>query len=135
MTKTALFTTAAAVSAAVLALPLLASSASASATSKLMSCQFDTKNKVVDCCQRVIRDEKRPMWMPAGNGGCASVAKCVGGGKKPSAVAIAYVPTRKPKCGIYIPQIQDGGGSNDDTPGTPNRPSRQTPGNNGNTKP
>ena len=132
MTKNTLFSTAAAaLSAAVLAMPLLAGSASASTTSKLMSCQFDTKNKVVDCCQRVLRNEKRPMWMPAGNGGCSTVAKCVGGGKG-GKVAISYVaaPGRKPKCGIYIPPTNDNGGRDDDK-----RPSPPSRGDNGNTKP
>jgi hypothetical protein len=87
---------------AMFALPVISSDANASATSQLMRCQFNTKQKVVDCCQRVLRDERKPQWMKATGGNCSSAAVCVPGGRQGRA-ALSFASAKpKPKCFIKI---------------------------------
>ena len=102
MTKnTILATAAAALSAVVLAMPLLAGSASASTTSKLLNCQSSSKQKVVDCCQRILSKNDRPQWMTQGSDSCSNAVKCIVGQRK---------------CYVYIPnQIDTGRSSRDRT--------------------
>lgn len=87
---------------ALMAMPLFAGSANAGATSDLMRCKFNTKQKVVDCCQRILHDQQKPQWLPGGEGNCAAATKCVGTYKSRQVAAIAYVPA-KPRCFITIP--------------------------------
>jgi hypothetical protein len=115
---------------ALLGYALLASSAQASVTSELNKCRYDTKQKVIECCNRVLRDEDKPQWMLESNRNCRSAAVCFGqakGGGSP--VAIAYVAAKpKKKCFIKIQlETYDGG----DTPDIPQIeiPQRQPRGN------
>lgn len=93
---------------AILALPLLVGDAKASTTSKLLNCRYDTRQKVMDCCQRVLRTESRPYWISSGTGSCGSVVKCVGGGKKATYATVANKPKR---CSIVIPNDDSSRGS------------------------
>jgi hypothetical protein len=90
--------------AALIAIPLMISGAQASTTGKLLACQANSKQGVVDCCERILRTNKRPLWMIGGGSSCNSAAVCRGGsssgGEKLSAAFVA-APKR---CGIYIPQ-------------------------------
>jgi hypothetical protein len=103
---------------AIFALPAISSDANASATSQLMRCQFNTKQKVVDCCQRVLRDERKPQWMKEASGNCSSAAVCVPG-KKQGRSPISFVAAKqKPKCFIKIRNYDEPikGGESPDTP-------------------
>jgi hypothetical protein len=121
--QTSLSLSAVAVIGSLLAMPLLTSEANASVTSQLMNCQFNSKQKSIDCCQKILRSEKKPIWMVNAGGSCSSVVKCVGGGNAPRPLSITYVPKPK-KCIVYIPDENgnDGGRQHD----TPQRPSRPT---------
>jgi uncharacterized membrane protein len=112
--------TALALTGAFLALPLLVGDAKANTTSKLMNCRYDTRQKVMDCCQRVLRSESRPYWISSGTGSCGSVVKCVGGGKKPSYSTVASVVSKPKRCFIAIPS-EDSGGRNSSSEAQPER--------------
>jgi hypothetical protein len=105
--------------AAFVAMPLMMSGAQASTTTKLLSCQADSRQKVVDCCQRILRTSTRPYWISSGTGACGAVVACKPGGK-PSKPTFAAVAPKPKKCVVYIPgEDTIGGGKGDDTP-TPN---------------
>jgi hypothetical protein len=116
--QTGMTLTAFAMVGAFLALPLLVGDAKANATSKLMNCRYDTRQKVMDCCQRVLRTESKPYWISSGLGSCSGAVRCVGGGKKPTYATIAAI---KPKrCFIVVPQDDGQHGGTTDQP-TPQR--------------
>jgi hypothetical protein len=120
--------TALAITAAFLALPLLVGDAKASTTSKLMNCRYDTRQKVMDCCQHVLRTEAKPYWISSGTGSCRSVVRCVGGGTKPSYATVAAVVNKPKRCFIVQPNIEShsDGSSIDSTP--QRTPNERTPG-------
>jgi hypothetical protein len=103
--STILAVSAASLSAALLSLSLLSAPANASTTSMLMNCKYNTKQKVIDCCQRILRKQPKPIWLEEGSSGCAAVAKCSKTGPSHS---ITYVPQR---CYIQIPSEGGGTGS------------------------
>jgi hypothetical protein len=63
---------------ALFALPAISSDANASATSQLKRCQFNTKQKVIDCCEHVLRTERKPFWIHDARGSCETLAVCTG---------------------------------------------------------
>lgn len=83
---------------AFMALPMLVGEAQASTTSKLMNCRFDTRQKVMDCCQRVLRTETRPYWISSGSGACSGAVQCYGGGNRQS-----YASNTRRRCYIALP--------------------------------
>jgi hypothetical protein len=101
--------------AVIVAMPLMMSGAQASTTTKLLSCQADSRQKVVDCCQRILRTNTRPYWISSGTGACGAVVACKAGkSSKPTFAAVVAPPK---KCVVYIPEIDTiGGGKGDDTP-------------------
>jgi hypothetical protein len=109
--------TALALTGAFLALPLLVGDAKASTTSKLMNCRYDSRQKVMDCCQRVLRTESKPYWISSGTGSCSSVVKCVGGGKYGATASIVNKPKR---CFVVIPN-EDSHGDNSSAEAQPER--------------
>ncbi len=112
----------------VFVMPLVASTANANTTMKLLNCRFDSKSKVEDCCEKIMRTNAKPYWIAGGGGSCGSVIKCVGGGKS-SPVAATFVAAVKPKkCFVYIPEVESIGGS--DTPDLVRTPTRRSPGKN-----
>jgi hypothetical protein len=127
MTKTTLLAaTAATFATALLAIPLLAGSANASVTSKLQNCRYDSREKVISCCEKVVRRGVKPFWMVQAGGTCGSVVVCKGGGKtsgRPVA-AISVVAPRKPKCFVDMTPDDTIKGGGPDTPNTPRTPSR-----------
>jgi hypothetical protein len=104
---------------ALFALPAISSDANASATSKLMNCQFNSMQKTIDCCEKVLRKEDKPLWMIGSGTNCKSVAKCFGGGTVNS---ISYVPQRR--CRIVI--LEQDGGNGDRQRGRSQRSGRQS---------
>ncbi len=109
--------TALALTGAFLALPLLVGDAKASTTSKLLSCRYDTRHKVMDCCQRVLRTESKPYWISSGTGSCSSVVRCAGGGKYGATALIVKKPKR---CYVAIPN-EDSHGDNSSAEVQPER--------------
>jgi uncharacterized membrane protein len=126
--QTGLTLTALAVTAAFIVLPSLVTDAKASTTSQLLNCRYDTRQKVMDCCQHVLRTNTRPYWISSGAGSCSAVAKCVGGGKQPTSYAAAVVPPKAKKCFIAIPLEDAIGGGKSSDPGPSSRPEGQRPG-------
>jgi hypothetical protein len=78
-------------------------SAHADVTGQLMQCKTFSKQKVISCCDRIIKYNKKPIWMIENNQSCHTAVKCIL--KKPS---ITYV--RKPLCYVDV-NIPIGGGS------------------------
>jgi hypothetical protein len=64
--------------AAVIAMPLMSSGASADATSSLKNCKYNSRAKTVDCCNKVIRQYRKPLWMRTSDKGCSDVVSCYG---------------------------------------------------------
>jgi hypothetical protein len=103
--------------AAIIAIPMLVSGAQASTTTKLLSCQANSKQKVVDCCERILRTNTRPYWISSGTGACGGVVVCKGGGKPSKTVLTAVVAAKPKRCMVYVPgEDTIGGGNGDDTP-------------------
>jgi hypothetical protein len=119
--QTSLSLSAVAVIGSLLAMPLLTSEANASVTSQLMNCQFNTQQKSVDCCQKILRTQKKPIWMINAGGSCSAAVKCVGGGSR-GRFAISAVRTYR-KCRVYI--LDENGGDGGRFKDTPQRPTRQ----------
>lgn len=108
--------------------PLMFTGAQASTTTKLLSCQANTKQKVVDCCERILRTNTRPYWISSGSGACGAAAVCSGGGKPPKTYA-ALVVVKPKKCSIYIPDTGSSDGSHD-SPLKPDNGRNRVPGKN-----
>jgi hypothetical protein len=109
------------------------SGADASTTSQLNKCRYNTKRQVVECCERILRDENKPYWMVEGGHNCNSAAKCTkkSYGTKET-FAIAYVP-KKPKLKCFIDMHggdDNDGGYNPQEPKQPERPQRGNDNNN-----
>jgi hypothetical protein len=120
--QTSLSLSAVALVGSLLAMPLLTSTANASVTSQLMNCQFNSKQKSIDCCQKILRTQNKPIWMINAGGSCSSVVKCVGGGGAKGPLAVTYVRAPK-RCVVYIPNDNgNDGGRQHDTPQRPGRP-------------
>jgi hypothetical protein len=107
---------------ALFAMPLLSSGAQASVTSDLMQCKFNTKQKVVSCCQRILHDRKRPTWMPGGENACGQASVCIGSSRKGRVSAVA-VAQAKPRCFIRI--VRERENSRPDEPRQQPRPERE----------
>jgi hypothetical protein len=52
-------------------------SAKADVTNQLGKCQSFSKEKVVRCCDHIIRYSKKPNWMIENQDNCATVVKCI----------------------------------------------------------
>ncbi len=109
---------------AVFVLPTLSSDANASATSKLLNCNFDSKQQVVDCCKRVLQTEKKPYWLHDAGGSCGAVSICVPVKQTRRFVATHLAAPPKRKCLIKIPsenaEIKGGTGPKGTRRTTPN---------------
>jgi hypothetical protein len=92
-------------------------SAEASMTSRLQNCIYPNKNRVISCCQQVIK-RKKPFWMMESGASCASAAVC-STKKVIDTSAITHVAYKKVKvCSIQVMTPPPGGGGSpgDDTP-------------------
>jgi hypothetical protein len=85
--------------AAIIAVPMMLTGAHASTTSKLMSCQANSKQGVIECCERILRNDRKPQWMGGFRGGCGTVVACSRGGARGA----------RNKCYVYIPEIEQKG--------------------------
>ncbi len=86
-------------------------SAQAGATADLGKCRAFTKEKVVSCCNHIIKFEKKPMWMLETESSCQSVVKCA-----PKKTPATYVA--KPRCYVEVQFTPNGGSSGPDSPNT-----------------
>ena len=82
----------------------------------VLSCQGGTSKKVVDCCEKLVKENGRPYWMIQAGMTCKKAAACRGG-----LIGIAAVANKR--CYIRILEIRDGGEGGGD-PGR-GRPSSQ----------
>ena len=80
------FTAAAAFGAAAL-LSMLAFGSTAEAKS-VLSCQGGTSKKVVDCCEKLVKENGRPYWMIQAGTSCKKAATCRGGPNDIAAIAL-----------------------------------------------
>ena len=102
-------------------------SAKADVTSQLGHCQAFTKEKVVRCCDQILKIEKKPYWFTENHMTCGTAAVCdkritlrdaapVGLAEvaqaAPAEQALVITPKRKPSCFIVLNiPIGGGGGS------------------------
>ncbi len=77
----------------------LTSGAEASTTSQLNKCRYNDKRQVVECCERILRDEDKPYWMVEGGHNCNSSAVCT---PKRRGFQKASFSAAKPRCYIRI---------------------------------
>ncbi len=73
--------------------------AHADVTGRLGQCQAFTKEKVVRCCDQIVKSNNKPMWMLESRDSCQSAAVCVG---KSYSTSLTSVSVRKPRCTIQI---------------------------------
>jgi len=106
------FTAAAAFGAAAL-FSMLAFGGAAEAKS-VLNCQGGTSKKVVDCCEKLVKENGRPFWMVQSGMTCKRIAVCRGG---PNLLAIAVVPNR---CYARVLEIRDDGSEKRGDPGRGN---------------
>ena len=122
--------------AAILSISFFGGSAEASVSSRLMKCNGQNAERVVNCCEQVIA-KKRPLWMINTSTSChaAVVCRMV---KVSSGLTLTHVaaPRIKKICAIVQQaKVNDGGGNKEPKRdrGTPN--TRNTPNNNPNGSP
>lgn len=101
--------------------------AAASTTSKLLSCEGNSMNRVVSCCKHVLETNAKPMWMMGSVNGCQAAVKCSSKAVAVAAVAAVAAPTsrRVKHCKVVVylfDQPGDDGGGDNPPPRTP--PSR-----------
>jgi hypothetical protein len=113
------FSAAAAIGAA--ALFSLLSMGNTAQASSVTSCHGTTLNKVVDCCEQLVKKNGRPLWMLTTGTSCKAAAVCRGGHGGPLAIA-AVAPSPR-RCYVHIVEIvKEGGGEEgggNDGPNTP----------------
>jgi hypothetical protein len=105
---------------------VIASSAQASVTSKINNCRYDTKQKVVDCCERALRNEDKPAWMVESGRSCSAAAVCVkvrARGGRPTVSYVSATPMKK-RCFIKMQIELNDGGNNKNPNGDRGRPQR-----------
>jgi hypothetical protein len=99
-----------------------ATSANASVSSELNKCRYNTKSKVINCCERVLRDEQRPLWMIESGDNCRTAAVCF-----PSRRGVIKASFGgAPNCFIRF-RVRDGGSRPNVTPKYPDIPVRDIP--------
>lgn len=99
------FTAAAAFGAA--ALFSMLSFGSTAQASSVTSCHGTTANKVVGCCEQLVKKNGRPLWMIMSSTSCKEAAVCRGGHVGLAAIA-AVAPRR---CYIRMAEfVKEGGG-------------------------
>jgi hypothetical protein len=81
---------AAAAIAVVAGIAFTSSSASAATYDNLNKCHFATKEKVIKCCETIIRKKGRPLWFRETSSNCSTVVVCR------RSTAITHVA--KPRC-------------------------------------
>ena len=91
----------------------------------VLSCQGGTSKKVVDCCEKLVKENGRPVWMVQSGMTCKKIAVCRGGANLLAVAAV--VPNR---CYAHVLEVKDYGGEKPGDP--PGRPSRSTSPNNPN---
>ncbi|MFO1034852.1 MAG: hypothetical protein U1E15_12545 [Hyphomicrobiales bacterium] len=83
----------------------------ASASSAIFKCHANSKDKVIECCQRIVQQRGRPNWMITSEADCSSAASC--STKKVSITSsyfAANIPPKKVvKCGYTLPGNGNGG--------------------------
>jgi hypothetical protein len=92
--------------ASLIALPMMLSGAQASTTTRLLSCQANSRQQVIDCCESVLRTEQRPYWMVNGRNGCTAAVACSGRGNYNSKALSAALVKAPKRCAMYIPSIE-----------------------------
>ena len=97
------FTAAAAFGAAAL-FSMLSFGGTAEAKS-VLSCQGGTSKKVVDCCEKLVKENGRPFWMVQSGMTCKKITTCRGG---PNLVAVAVVAPKR--CYARFLALRDDGG-------------------------
>lgn len=74
--------------AATAAIAIFAQTGPASAARNVLSCEGNSRIKVVDCCQKIY-NKSRPLWMMNGNSSCREVVTCKAGGRSVTGAAAA----------------------------------------------
>ena len=108
------FTAAAAFGAAAL-LSMLAFGGTAEAKS-VLSCQGGTSKKVVDCCEKLVKENGRPFWMVQSGMTCKKITVCRGGS---NLLAVAVVAPNR--CYARVLETRDDGSEKHGDPGRPTR--------------
>ena len=83
----------------------------------VLSCQGGTSKKVVDCCEKLVKENGRPYWMIQAGMTCKKAAACRGGPNDIAAIALVVK-----RC--YIgrpPEGHEGPGSKEDGKGPNSR--------------
>jgi hypothetical protein len=68
-----------------------ATSANANTLSQLNKCRFDSKQKTVECCQRVFRDEGSAKWLLQGGNSCQKSVACINRKGRGTGTSVSYV--------------------------------------------
>jgi hypothetical protein len=95
--------------AAVVSIPLGATSAEAAAVRSLYDCKFNSRAKTIGCCNSYVAKRGQPFWMRETNSSCLEVVVCTKG---------TYSTPNAKACYIKVIFGEGGGGGDDDD--TPN---------------
>ena len=83
---------------------------SSAEAARVSSCEGATASKVKSCCEQIVKESGRPVWMVQSGTSCSKAVVCRGG-SGPLAVAVLVVPNR---CYIHaVYQIKDEGPGKD----------------------
>jgi hypothetical protein len=93
--------------------------AQASSATSLGQCRAFTKEKVVRCCDDIVKNVGEPLWMRESHSSCRTAAVCVGG-------TVGLTARRKVACYIRAKNDDNQGHNNPPPPPPKNNPN--TPG-------
>jgi hypothetical protein len=79
-------------------------SAHAGSTASLAQCKAFTKEKVVKCCDTVIKQQGAPLWFREANMSCSSAVSCSGGGGGYQKSSYSVAMVSKYRC--WIPMYE-----------------------------
>jgi hypothetical protein len=95
------------------ALSVSSLTAKADVTGSLSQCRAFTAEKVIRCCDQIIRTQGRPFWMLENNASCQTSVSCVSSTPRKGRVAALVIAPKK-RCSIAVKF-----NSNNGSPGSP----------------
>jgi hypothetical protein len=85
--------------------------AQASSTSSLAQCKAFSREKVVKCCDTVLKQQGAPAWFRESNMSCSSAVSCTGGGYDKASYSVAI--SDKYRCWIQMYEYNNQGKQQD----------------------
>jgi hypothetical protein len=92
---------------------------SEASTGNVLNCKGNSRDKVVDCCQQIVR-KKKPVWMVEARQSCGTAAVCSAKSIKGTSITHVTKPKKVLVCSIAMSDKPD----KPDKPDTPDKPDK-----------